>query len=46
MIKDVLKTLRLSKSVLVKNHGIIFVYDNVKDVEGQILRNIKNGDMK
>ena len=37
MIKEVLKILRDSKSVFVKNYGIIFVGNGVNDVEGNIL---------
>ena len=37
MIKGVLKILRDSKSVLVKNYGVIFVGNSVNDVEENIL---------
>jgi len=37
MIKEVLKKLRDSKSVLIKNYGVIFVGNSVNDVEENIL---------
>ena len=39
-IKEVLKVLRYSKSVLIKNQGVLFVGGSVKDAEEQVLKNI------
>ena len=36
MIKEVLKNLRNSKTILIENQGILFVGENLKDVENQI----------
>ena len=46
MIKDVLKKLKDNTGVLIKNHGVIFVYNNYKDIDKQILNILKNGDIK
>jgi len=40
MIKEVLKTLRDSKNVLIKNQGVLFVGESIKDVEEQVFKNI------
>ena len=40
-IKEVLKVLRDSKSVLIKNQGVLFVGENIKDVEEQFFKNIE-----
>jgi ribulose-5-phosphate 4-epimerase/fuculose-1-phosphate aldolase len=40
-IKEVLKVLRDSKSVLTKNQGVLFVGENIKEVEEQVFKNIK-----
>jgi len=38
MIKEVLKPLRESKSVLIKNYGVLFVGGSVKEVEEQVFK--------
>jgi ribulose-5-phosphate 4-epimerase/fuculose-1-phosphate aldolase len=40
-IKEVLKNLKDSKKVIIKNQGVIFVGNNIKDVEKQISEVIK-----
>jgi len=46
MTKDVLKTLRGSKNILIKNQGALFVGGNVKEVEEQVFKNISKGKQK
>ncbi len=40
MVKEVLKTLRTGKSVLIKNQGVLFVGESFKEVEEQVFKNI------
>jgi len=40
MIKEVLKALRDSKSVIIKNQGVLFVGNSIKDVEEQVFKNL------
>ena len=40
MVKEVLKTLRTGKSVLIKNQGVLFVGKSVKEVKEQVFKNI------
>ena len=38
LAKEILKTLRTSKNIVIKNKGILFVGNNVKEVESTVLK--------